>query len=818
MDDALLTAVLERLDDADRSLSPGTADLVVAALEGAEALAQAVGGTTRPRLDARAAGPTEAPALAYLRAIAVEGFRGIGEARTLELRPGPGLTVVVGRNGSGKSSFAEAAEIAITGSLRRWDARSAVWREGWRNLHHGGACQVVVELAVEGHPGTTSVRRSWTGDKLDEGETVVQLAGEKRTTMARLGWEEALANYRPFLTHLELEAMLAKPSELFETLAQVLGLDDLVEAGRRLSEALKAETQVAAAARKELPELLARLEAVDDERAARCRAALSGRAWDLDRAEATATGTHDAEAPSPVHLFQGIAQLRAPDAETVSRAAERLRSASEALAAASSAQAEDADRLANLLAAALDHHQHHGDGDCPVCGQAGAIDSSWRAAVEVEVTRLRAAATGLKDARAEAGESARGVRSLIQPVPALLRDAAAAGLPTNDASRAWLAWASPPSGDDPVGLEALAEHLESAWPDLAGSLQDLARRGADEAAKREYAWAPAAAAVAAWCASARRSLEAKPAAERLKEADAWLKAVTEDLRNERLRPLAARAGDVWAKLRQESNVELGGISLAGTATRRRVEVTVNVDGARGAALGVMSQGEINALALSIFIPRATLPTSPFGFLLIDDPVQAMDPAKVEGLARVLEETARSRQVVVFTHDDRLPAAIRRLDIDAVVIEVMRRPGSIVELVPGDDPATRSLEQAWALCLDQHLPPELVRRVVPGLCRTAVETVLVDEARRRLLDGGERHAEVERRIDGARSLMERAALALFGDKNRAGQVYSRLNTHGTWAANTFRACNEGAHGSYAGDSQELVQDTRRLVTKLRQVRG
>ena len=49
------------------------------------------------------------------------------------------LTLVVGRNGSGKSSFAEAAELALTGVTRRWEGRAAVWREGWRNLHDGSA-------------------------------------------------------------------------------------------------------------------------------------------------------------------------------------------------------------------------------------------------------------------------------------------------------------------------------------------------------------------------------------------------------------------------------------------------------------------------------------------------------------------------------------------------------------------------------------------------------------------------------------------------------------------------------------------------------
>ena len=63
----------------------------------------------------------EAPSAAsappvWLRSVTVEGFRGIGASATLELEPSPGLTVVVGRNGSGKSSFAEGLELLMTGA------------------------------------------------------------------------------------------------------------------------------------------------------------------------------------------------------------------------------------------------------------------------------------------------------------------------------------------------------------------------------------------------------------------------------------------------------------------------------------------------------------------------------------------------------------------------------------------------------------------------------------------------------------------------------------------------------------------------------
>jgi hypothetical protein len=118
MDRGLRSIVQSRLE-AEGSAAGAWSDLVLAALEGSEALeAELAGGAPARR---RAAARVSAvPGGAFLQSIAVEGFRGIGPARTLELRPGPGLTLVVGRNGSGKSSFAEAFEVLLTGDSLRF--------------------------------------------------------------------------------------------------------------------------------------------------------------------------------------------------------------------------------------------------------------------------------------------------------------------------------------------------------------------------------------------------------------------------------------------------------------------------------------------------------------------------------------------------------------------------------------------------------------------------------------------------------------------------------------------------------------------------
>jgi hypothetical protein len=344
-------------------------------------------------------------------------------------------------------------------------------------------------------------------------------------------------------------------------------------------------------------------------------------------------------------------------------------------------------------------------------------------------------------------------------------------------------------------------------------LRSLAERALQD---RATAWQPLARDLAAWSGLAREGDAASVLANDLRKAIEWLRAVSRDVRNARLAPFARTSAEVWETLRQESNVELGPITLAGAGPQRKVTLDVTVDGVPGAALSVMSQGELHALGLALFLPRATAADSPFGFVVIDDPVQAMDPAKVDGLARVLSSVAAARQVVVFTHDDRLPAALRQLQLPATVLAVTRHERSVVTVRAVSDPVRRYLDDARALAKTESLPEGVRAVAVAGLCRGAIEAACVDVVRSRELGAGVAHALVEASLDRAsHSLQDMVALALFGAASRAGDVTAGLRSLGGSACvDAFWDAKKGVHDAGHGDLKRFIDDTERLTKALR----
>jgi recombinational DNA repair ATPase RecF len=741
----------------------------------------------------------------------VEGFRGIGELAELRIQPGPGLTLVIGRNGSGKSSFAEALEVLLTGVNPRWAKRSAVWRDGWRNLHHAHA-EVEATLAVEAHRGPTFVRRAWRDeDDLDSSTVEVQPYGEPKADLSFLGWSDALSMYRPFLSYSELGTMLDEgPTKLHDAVSSVLGLDELSDAEKALKDVRLERERAVKAVLAERQPIIEALEQVADERAAKAIAALRLETPNADALAELVVEDKAVPGTAELTMLQRVGAYEFVDQAQVEAAVEELEAAETELVKLTGTHADRLLRGADILETALAFRETFAENDCPVCGSENVLTDKWATRAREQANTQRMAANEARRAHKRRQRALESARDLITAVPGAIRDARGL-LDVSETIDSWKHLDELRAVEDPRELARELPRRSAAVGEAVAVLVAAARR---EVERRQDAWRPVALNLARWVEDARVAFARSGRVKELKEAEAWLRSSGEALRNERFAPIADEAMEIWRLLRQQSNVELGRPELAGVGVKRRVALDVTVDGVPAAALGVMSQGELHALALSLFFPRATLDESPFRFVVVDDPVQSMDPAKVDGLAKVLERAAEKRQVVVFTHDDRLFEAIRRLGIAADVIEVSRRENSRVDVRPALTPIDRYVEDARVLCRTTNLPEDVARRVVPGFCRFAVEAACIEAFRRRRIGVGEPHADVEHALSRANKLTTFAALALFDDSDRGGDVLGTINQRfGKQSADAFQAANKGAHEGYGGDLQDLVRDAAILARKL-----
>ena len=793
-----------RRADGDESLSEQAKLVVLAAFEGDDEVTEVLSeGATPKKLVEALTTPTdedEVPVGAYLTSITVQGFRGIGAKVTVPLQPGPGLVVIAGRNGSGKSTLAEGLELALTGINSRWDGKNAVWSRTWRNLHAGDQALVRIGLAEEGS-GETTLGIDWPNGEVpvDDCKRWVQRAGHKQEDPSALGWSGALEMYRPMLSYDELGGILeGSRADFYDELYKLLGLEALNTATVRLDVRVKALKEPGVAARTARSALRPRLDGLDDPRAAKAAALLAKQKPVLDQVRPLITQGAAVTAPE---AWRQAAGLTTPDPSEVAEACAALREA--AAHEADATRTTDAlavDRV-QLLETGVEFHDKHGTQPCPVCFD-GTLDDDWAVRAREALVREQEAAQVLRAARSASFRTRQAVNKLLEDVaPPPVEDAE---LTTIAAARlAHQAFSTTTDGD-----VAHADHIEATLPELCATYGALSQEAASLIEARDDAWAPLAVELAGWLEKAELAAHTAPTLNVATEALVWLQDNTDRLRNERIQPLADEARRIWAALRQESNVDLAAIRLMGKKNTRQVVLKAGVDGTETEALGVMSQGELQALALAIFIPRATSDESPFRFVVLDDPIQAMDPSKIEGLLSVLTNLAVDRQVIVFTHDDRLPAAIRRADAPARVIQVTRSANSVVSIEESSNPASRALDDATAIAYDEAVPDEVKRRAIPHLCRDALEYTAWDVYSARTLTAGASRMEAEAAWEDAKKIRARLTLALGGDDTALDAWL------GSWSARklALKVANKGVHEGF-DDFKAAVNATRTAVADL-----
>ena len=737
----------------------------------------------------------------FVTEISVEGFRGVGPAVRLDLYPAPGLMVVSGRNGSGKSSFAEALELALTGTSYRWRNKEALWAETWQNLHHPSPCEIRIGFTREG-TGPFTIGMEWApGESLSARTSWTQTGTERRVEgTGDLGWSRPLEVYRPVLSYDELGRLFdGGPSALYDALAKLLGLEVLADTEKLLTSSLKDAKSARDRADHERKRVLSVLAEHTDERAQQATKLLRKRGVAIEDVLALATGAGDIQSQI-VPALRALTQLEVPTIEEIKFTASRLRSATQLAATTATALIDLTDQRLELLQDALRFHEHAGDTDCPVCGQ-GQLDVDWAsrtrdsiASSQDQLAEYRSASKELTAARSSATALLTDLRS-VNEIPGV-------DLPAVSEYNRAVTGAQQFPADD----LALAAHLESAFTTAVAAAEVLRAEAGDALAHRESAWAPLAAQLGGWVQLEDQARAMDLTVKTLTAAKKWVTDHALPFRNLRLKPIAAQARKIWSQLRQESNVDLGDITLEGTATRRRAQLGGLVDGKPTKALSVMSQGELHALALALFLPRATALKSPFRFLVLDDPIQAMDPAKIDGFVQVLSEIAETHQVVVFSHDDRLASVIRETGVDARIVEVVRETGSRVTLRDNVNPALRQVNDIFALIKDDRMPEDVKNRVAPGLFRMALESAAKDAYYVKQSLAGQSRTESERKWLSAKKTVTRLALVVHGDPT--ADLTSWLD--GKPARRRSLRVSNAVHGNAGAVSMNDARDLERTV--------
>ncbi|QZT60276.1 hypothetical protein [Mycolicibacterium austroafricanum] len=166
-------------------------------------------------------------------------------------------------------------------------------------------------------------------------------------------------------------------------------------------------------------------------------------------------------------------------------------------------------------------------------------------------------------------------------------------------------------------------------------------------------------------------------------------------------------------------------------------------------------------------------------------------------------------MIVFTHDDRLPSAIRSTRAPAHIIEIVRGPNSVVSVIDSTRPADRLLDDAYAIAIDDAVPEEVKKNAVPMLCREALEVVAWDVFSARHFAAGHARVDTEEAWDTATTTRQRVGLAVDPSNDTA---IGRWLSGGSARRATMTVATKGVHAG-VGDYVDVVRSARLATADL-----
>lgn len=184
-----------------------------------------------------------------LTEVGIENFQGVVSMPRLVLDPTPGVTVLVGDNGSGKSSIAEAVETALYGEPRAVSGGSGGNASLWDRQHcarDADEARVEVTLSSGTDRLILAVRLGSDGRVRHRHARLHDGAGVADIDLDTTPWASALAASRPVFGYAAIERQVQRAKDLQTFIEPLLGiggcLDELKEA---LADRSRASTDAA---------------------------------------------------------------------------------------------------------------------------------------------------------------------------------------------------------------------------------------------------------------------------------------------------------------------------------------------------------------------------------------------------------------------------------------------------------------------------------------------------------------------------------------------------------------------------------------------
>ncbi len=655
------------------------------------------------------------------RSVTVRNFRGFRDEQTVEL---DGSAVLIsGPNGTGKTSFFDAIQWLLTGSLPRLAALTSRRSDDHivNRFRQGHLAYVAAEVLLRGelvrlvrNGKAKDAVLEWHGEDghFSGEEAELRLTGAMLTHPG-VTLEDALLTSGILQQDVVRLALQDDPKKRYRHMASLLGLQELTgfeevvkqraeTMSRRASEAREQHATTESHSRSgeaELQRLQQRLG--EQPELTVLRNQLAGRLTSQAPALLVSNLPHDLAGATT--LGQSARQLRSRadqllaehedlvlrevtvrrvDEAAVSgltqdalRTRDLLQQAELTTRAASSRFADAQERSGQLVALAARALPLLG-ATCPVCEQ-GIDESDVAAHLREVIERGGEDLTGLERSLKEAQQTAQTLTEELQVLEAQLIELEAAQRhqrETTAARAAWLERCRRLAGETEVITAATTDRIGAG---AVGALQSL-RTSADEVAGAadELVSVLGAFTLAEQVERQRGVVEQNGArVSALREVAAASSHRAEDaktLRNATTRATAAVTATRFAQLQPLVNDIFGRLDPHPVFTTMRFELDVSYragvadpvveddEGIRADPLLVFSSSQANVAALTYFLALSwTADKQALPFLLLDDPLQSMDDVNVLGFSDLCRHIRRRRQLIVSTHEQRLAGLLER---------------------------------------------------------------------------------------------------------------------------------------------------------------